>query len=35
MRIIVAIVVILLIAGSFYADSKWRRWMAERRRERE
>jgi hypothetical protein len=31
MKLLVAIVVILLIAGSFYADYKWRRWMAARK----
>jgi hypothetical protein len=25
---------VLVIAGSFYADYKWRQWMAERRKER-
>jgi hypothetical protein len=31
MKILLGILAILLIAGSFYADYKWRRWMAERR----
>ena len=35
MKILVIIVLVLLVAGSFYADYKWRRWMADRKRERE
>jgi hypothetical protein len=35
MKLILAIVVIAIVAGSFYADYRWRRWMEERRRERE
>ncbi len=35
MKLILAAVVVLLIAGSFYADYRWKRWMAERRAERE
>jgi hypothetical protein len=35
MKLILAIVAILVIAGSFYGDYKWRKWMAERRRGRE
>jgi hypothetical protein len=35
MKLILAIVVILVMAGSFYADYRWRKWMAERRRDRE
>jgi len=31
MKIFLGIVALLLIAGSFYADYRWRRWMAERR----
>jgi hypothetical protein len=34
MKIFLGIVAILLIAGSFYADYKWRRWIADRRVER-
>jgi hypothetical protein len=34
MKIVLAIVVILLIAGSLFADYKWRQWMAARRAER-
>ncbi len=35
MKLILAIVVIAIIVGSFYADYKWRSWMAARRRERQ
>jgi hypothetical protein len=35
MRVFLGIVAILLIAGSFYADYRWRRWMADRRAERQ
>jgi hypothetical protein len=31
MKILLGILAVLLIAGSFYADYKWRHWMAERR----
>jgi len=32
--LILTILAVLVIAGSFYADYKWRQWMAERRKER-
>lgn len=35
MKVFLGIVAILLIAGSIYADYKWRRWMAARRAERQ
>jgi len=35
MKVILAIVIIAVIAGSFYADYRWRKWMAERRRDRQ
>jgi hypothetical protein len=35
MKIILAVVVALVIAGSLFADYKWRQWMAARRREHE
>jgi hypothetical protein len=35
MKVILAIVMIAIIVGSFYADYKWRSWMASRRRRRE
>jgi len=33
MKILLAILVILLVAGSLLADFSWRRWMAQRRQE--
>lgn len=35
MKIFVGILAVLVIAASFFADYKWRRWMAERRRSRQ
>jgi hypothetical protein len=35
MRIVLVIVVIVLVGASFFADYKWRQWMAARRRERQ
>jgi len=35
MKLFLAIVVILLIAGSLFADYKWRRWMEARRAQRD
>ena len=34
MKLILAIVVLAVVAGAFFADWKWRQWMAARRRER-
>jgi len=34
MKLILAILAIVVVAGSFYADYRWRKWMADRRRER-
>jgi len=31
MKLFLAIIAILLLAGSFYADYKWRQWMAARK----
>ena len=31
MKIVLIIVAILIIAGSIFADYKWRHWMAHRR----
>ena len=31
MKIVLVIIAILVLAGSFYADYKWRQWMAARR----
>jgi len=35
MKLLLAIAVILLIAGSLFADYKWRRWMEARQAQRE
>jgi len=35
MRILLVLAVIVLVAGSFYADYKWRQWMAARRGKQE
>ena len=35
MKLALAIIVILIVAGSIFADYKWRRWMADRRRDRD
>jgi hypothetical protein len=35
MKIFLGIVVIVLVAASLIADYKWRKWIAERRRDRQ
>jgi hypothetical protein len=35
MKILLPILVLLVVVTSLLADSKWRKWMAERRRDRE
>jgi hypothetical protein len=34
MMLFLVIAAVFVVAGSFYADFKWRRWMAERKRDR-
>jgi general stress protein CsbA len=34
MKLLLAILVLILIAASVFADYKWRQWMAARRRDR-
>jgi hypothetical protein len=34
MTLILAVAGALVVAGSFYADFKWRQWIAQRKRER-
>jgi hypothetical protein len=34
MKILVGILALLLVVASFYADYKWRQWIAARRRDR-
>jgi hypothetical protein len=35
MKIFLGILAVFLIAASLFADYKWRRWMAARRRDRQ
>jgi hypothetical protein len=35
MKLALAIIAIVVLAASFFADYKWRQWMASRRRERD
>lgn len=35
MKIAIFIVALVVIAGSIWADYLWRKWMADRRRDRE
>lgn len=35
MKLILILVVVALVVVSFLVDYKWRKWMAERKRERE
>jgi hypothetical protein len=35
MKLVLVVVVIALVAGTFVADYKWRKWMADRKRERQ
>jgi general stress protein CsbA len=35
MKVFVAILAVVLVAASIFADYKWRRWMDARRRDRE
>jgi len=35
MKLIAAILLITLVAVTLYADYRWRRWMAARRRDRQ
>jgi hypothetical protein len=34
MKILLGILAVVVVAASLFADYKWRRWMAERRRNR-
>jgi hypothetical protein len=34
MKILLSILAVVLVAASFFADYKWRKWMADRRRNR-
>jgi hypothetical protein len=35
MKILLAIIAVLVIAASIYADYKWKQWMADRKRDRQ
>jgi hypothetical protein len=35
MKLAIALVVLILLAASFYADYKWKRWIAARKQERD
>jgi hypothetical protein len=35
MKLLLAILALALVAASFYADYKWRQWVAARRRDRD
>jgi hypothetical protein len=35
MMLVVIVVAVIVIAGSIWADYRWRRWMAERRNNRD
>jgi hypothetical protein len=35
MKIFLGIVALVIVAGSLFADYKWRKWIADRRRERQ
>jgi general stress protein CsbA len=35
MKILLAILAIILVAASFLADYKWRKWIADRKRDRQ
>jgi hypothetical protein len=35
MRLLLAIIAVLVLAASLYADYRWRRWMSARRQERD
>jgi hypothetical protein len=35
MKLVLALVVLVFLVGSFVADYKWRKWVRERRHDRE
>jgi hypothetical protein len=35
MKLLLAILAIVLLVASFYADYKWRQWLAARKRDRD
>jgi len=34
MKVVLIILALIVVAGSIWADYRWRKWMAERRRDR-
>jgi hypothetical protein len=34
MKLFLAILAVVIVVASFYADYKWRQWMAQQRRDR-
>jgi len=35
LRLLLILVALIVVAGSFYADYRWKRWLARQREERE
>ncbi len=35
MKLLLILIAVALVAATFYADYKWRQWMAARRRDRQ
>jgi general stress protein CsbA len=35
MKLLLTILAVVLVAASFYADYKWRQWLAARKRDRQ
>ncbi len=35
MKILLAIIAVIVVAASLFADYKWRKWIADRRRDRQ
>ncbi len=35
MKLLLTLVVLIIVAGSFYADYRWKRWIAKQREQRE
>jgi hypothetical protein len=35
MKLVLALVIVVFVVGSFVADYKWRKWVRERRQDRE
>jgi hypothetical protein len=35
LKLLLTLAVLIIVAGSFYADYRWKRWMAKQREQRE